>query len=515
MTAKTRANLQAEYAANLADNTTGDITPQDVREAFVNTSDSFIAPEDNATLTGLTLSGQLAFTGTTHSGVKLLSLTSTQRDALTPAAGMVIYNSTTVAVEAYVGGAWTDIGGDMSGKADVAGETFTGQIQFSGTTHAGIKLISLTTTQRNALTPAVGMTIYNTTTSKVEAYEGSAWVQLHPGVQAELDAIIAGGGATLVTLESTIAALAADAGAAADPATDANHWAATDGLYLATAQSLGEAEVMQTLVPASNAVTIDGSLFFNAACTITGNLDFDVVQNLSQRHRYVYITASGGTRTVTASGADVDSNFGAGVALVSGTTGKFAFYDDADGDTVCEFLGADDWLLNLGAPAASTSVAGIAELATTAEVNTGTDTGRVVTPDALAGSIFGTVLLQFTLANPTSDLTTGDGKYYFHVPAELSGMNIVGVVAAVVTAGTTGTSDFQVARIRSGTPADVLSTKVTIDSTETSSLTAATPAVINTSNDDLATGDWIRIDVDAVSTTKPKGGIVTVKAQLP
>jgi hypothetical protein len=42
MTAKTRADLATEYAANLADNTTGDITPEDVRNAFVNTLDSAV-----------------------------------------------------------------------------------------------------------------------------------------------------------------------------------------------------------------------------------------------------------------------------------------------------------------------------------------------------------------------------------------------------------------------------------------------------------------------------------------
>ena len=36
-------------------------------------------------------------------------------------------------------------------------------------------------------------------------------------------------------------------------------------------------------------------------------------------------------------------------------------------------------------------------------------------------------------------------------------------------------------------------------------LLTATPAAINTSNDDLATNDRLRIDVDAVSTTPPAG----------
>ena len=50
---------------------------------------------------------------------------------------------------------------------------------------------------------------------------------------------------------------------------------------------------------------------------------------------------------------------------------------------------------------------------------------------------------------------------------------------------------------------------------EIDSSTAAAAAVINTSNDDLATGDQIRIDVDATSTTKAKGLIVTIVARFP
>lgn len=42
-----------------------------------------------------------------------------------------------------------------------------------------VKLANLTTTQRNALTPANGMMIYNATDNKVQAYANGAWVNLH------------------------------------------------------------------------------------------------------------------------------------------------------------------------------------------------------------------------------------------------------------------------------------------------------------------------------------------------
>jgi hypothetical protein len=114
-----------------------------------------------------------------------------------------------------------------------------------------------------------------------------------------------------------------------------------------------------------------------------------------------------------------------------------------------------------------------------------------------------------------TDTATGDSKFFFRVPAELNGMNLVGVAACVATAGTTGTTDIQIHRVRSAASVDMLSTKMTIDSGEVDTSTAATPAVINTSNDDVATGDQIHVDVDAVSTTAAKGLGAELQFSLP
>lgn len=108
-------------------------------------------------------------------------------------------------------------------------------------------------------------------------------------------------------------------------------------------------------------------------------------------------------------------------------------------------------------------------------------------------------------------LLTGDGQGGIPIPSLYNGWNIVGTpMAQVGTAGTTNTTDFQIRRVRSGSPADMLTTKITIDSTEISSSTAATAPVIDTSNDDLATGDWIYVDVDALSTTAPLGPVMVI-----
>ena len=69
------------------------------------------------------------------------------------------------------------VGGNT--PAAVTGTTISGtSITVTGTGGA-MKLNTVTTTQRNALSAAVGMIVYNSTTSKIEAYAGSAWVALH------------------------------------------------------------------------------------------------------------------------------------------------------------------------------------------------------------------------------------------------------------------------------------------------------------------------------------------------
>lgn len=97
-------------------------------------------------------------------------------------------------------------------------------------------------------------------------------------------------------------------------------------------------------------------------------------------------------------------------------------------------------------------------------------------------------------------VTTGDGRVYYAVPAMINGSVITAVRADLLTASSSGAPNFDLTRIRSGTPVDILSTNLTVDQDETTSADATTPAVINTSNDDLQTGDLIRLDVDTAGT---------------
>lgn len=115
----------------------------------------------------------------------------------------------------------------------------------------------------------------------------------------------------------------------------------------------------------------------------------------------------------------------------------------------------------------------------------------------------------------TEDCAVGDGTIGFCVPASMDALDITDCVASVHTAGTGGLMSIQIRRRRGATNADVLSTKLTFDTGETSSTTAATSHVINTANDDLNEGDMIYLDIDGVQTTAAKGLTVTITAEAP
>jgi hypothetical protein len=166
-------------------------------------------------------------------------------------------------------------------------------------------------------------------------------------------------------------------------------------------------------------------------------------------------------------------------------------------------------------PAASETVAGAAEYADLSETNQATGTNRTITPANLGDSRFGTKDMNIAVFGSSTACAVGNGTTGIVVPAALNGMNIVEVVAAVHTAGTTGTMDIQIRRRRGSTDTDVLSTKATIDTTEHTSVTAATAYVVNTANDDLATGDMIFVDVDAIHTTAALGLSVVISARMP
>lgn len=134
-------------------------------------------------------------------------------------------------------------------------------------------------------------------------------------------------------------------------------------------------------------------------------------------------------------------------------------------------------------------------------------THRLLTSAAAPAS----VAAVFMVFESDTSISTGDGRSGFPCGAVLDGMNITAALATVHTKGVTGTTDIQVRRRRAGVNADMLSTKITIGDEF-----YAADGVIDTSNDDIATGDTLYVDVDAVhSGTAPLGLSVALTFATP
>lgn len=110
-----------------------------------------------------------------------------------------------------------------------------------------------------------------------------------------------------------------------------------------------------------------------------------------------------------------------------------------------------------------------------------------------------TEVIAVALGDETTALTTGTGKITFRIPYDFT---LTDVRASLTTAGT-GANLVTVDINANGT--SILSTKLTLDATERTSTTAATPAVISTSS--LADDDEITIDVDQIDSGAVAAGL--------
>ena len=114
----------------------------------------------------------------------------------------------------------------------------------------------------------------------------------------------------------------------------------------------------------------------------------------------------------------------------------------------------------------------------------------------------GAEAIQLAASDETTALTAGTGKVTFRMPFA---MTLTAVRASLTTAQASGTI-FTVDINEGGT--SVLSTKLTIDNTELTSTTAATPAVI--SDTALADDAEITIDIDQVGDGTATGLKITL-----
>jgi hypothetical protein len=132
--------------------------------------------------------GKLIITDGEDHYLQVPQLTTTQRGDLTPVEGMIIYNSTTDQFERYQASAWGAFGGvsdhgQLTGLGDddhsqyflTDGTRNVSKIIITDGAGHYIRIPQLTTTERNNLTPANGMLIYNSSTAQFERYQASAW----------------------------------------------------------------------------------------------------------------------------------------------------------------------------------------------------------------------------------------------------------------------------------------------------------------------------------------------------
>ena len=119
--------------------------------------------------------------------------------------------------------------------------------------------------------------------------------------------------------------------------------------------------------------------------------------------------------------------------------------------------------------------------------------------DTLYASINPKIVLAIACSDETTALTTGTNKAKFINPYSTP-FNVTAVVASLSTAQASG-SIFTVDINEAGT--SILSTKLTIDNTETNSSTAATAAVISDAS--IAAYAEIEVDIDQVGDGTAKG----------
>ena len=105
------------------------------------------------------------------------------------------------------------------------------------------------------------------------------------------------------------------------------------------------------------------------------------------------------------------------------------------------------------------------------------------------------------LSDESSDLETGTNVTQFRMPYAFNLTEIPRASVSTAPAGAVITVDINAG---ASTPATILSTKLTIDAGEKTSVTASTPAVLSSTT--LANDDIVTFDIDSIgSSTKGVG----------
>lgn len=155
--------------------------------------------------------------------------------------------------------------------------------------------------------------------------------------------------------------------------------------------------------------------------------------------------------------------------------------------------------------AASLIAAGKVELATTTEIDTGTDTERAMPIDQFVASKRNIRWLVFNLVEAGTDCA---------IATNIAGDFVSPIAGTILQSDTTpfylyatnstaGTTDNMVVDISIGGTSIMTTNKLSFDSTEKTTTTSATPPDLTTTA--LAVGDIITIDIDSIHTTAAKG----------
>ena len=212
---------------------------------------------------------------------------------------------------------------------------------------------------------------------------------------------------------------------------------------------------------------------------------------------------AGGTEaSVGSSWFHIEHNL-AGVALTSGNLSQFASTTSAQlAGVISDETGTGALVFanspTLVTPTLGTPASGMLTNCTGLPV-AGGGTGASTAAGARANLQVGQVCLAIACSDETTALTTGTNKVKFINPYATA-FNVTAVVASLSTAQSSG-SIFTVDINEAGT--SILSTKLTIDNTETNSSTAATAAVISDAS--IAAYAEIEVDIDQVGDGTAKG----------
>ena len=118
-------------------------------------------------------------------------------------------------------------------------------------------------------------------------------------------------------------------------------------------------------------------------------------------------------------------------------------------------------------------------------------------------SVFFNRTLIIKVIADTFPTYVGNGIARLTCPSDLNSLVLSSVGAHVYTAGTTGLTTIKIYNETDGV--HMLTTPMTIDSSEVDTSTAATSAVIDTDNNDISTANVLRFDITTISTTAANG----------